>query len=198
VGLALLLSGCAGTRYRYLSSTSTRTFLKVPSGWQVYPQHQILAHLDVAVPLAAKRRPLPFYVIFDADPAPSLDHDLATARYPLGEVRVRTLSADEHDSFSMASLRNESIPIDQLLQSDPNAVNVVAPPSLITHGGLRGSHLEYTVHTASASFTVDQIGMVDAPTHTVWFLIVGCSTTCYRNNEAAIHRVADSWTVRGK
>src|ERR1700676_2735979 len=84
VCLALLLSGCAGTRYHYLSSSSTGTFLKIPSGWRVYQQPQILAHLDSVAPSATKRQPLSFYVIFDADPAPSLDHDISTAGHPVG------------------------------------------------------------------------------------------------------------------
>src|ERR1700682_1354147 len=105
-GLALLLSSCGGSRYHYLSSTATQTFLKVPSSWQVFQQKQILAHLDITDPSATQRQPLPFYVVFDADPSPSLDHDV-TGKYPLGVVRVRTLSSQERDSFSMASLRNE-------------------------------------------------------------------------------------------
>src|SRR5579859_60659 len=196
--LALLLSSCGGSRYHYLSSTSTHTFLKVPSSWQVFQQKQILAHLDVTDPTAAPQRPFPFFVVFDADPSPFLDHNVR-GNYPLGVVRVRTLSADERDTFSMASLRNEFVPVDQVLQSDPNAVSALTPPTSITHGGLRGSHLEFTVQVPSGgSFTYDQIGLVDAATHTVWLLVVGCNTTCYRSNEATIHRVADSWTVKGK
>jgi hypothetical protein len=198
VCLTLLLSGCAGTRYRYLSSTSTGTFLKIPGRWQVYQQSQILAHLDAVDPSVTKRQPLSFYVIFDADPTPSLDHDVATAAYPVGLVRVRNLSAEERDTFSLASLRNETVPVDDLLQSDSNSVNAISPARQITHGGLRGSHLEYGVNTGQTTFAADQIGLVDAATDTVWFLIIGCSTTCYRSNTAAIHRIADSWTVKGK
>src|SRR5579859_28990 len=116
-GLALLLSSCGASRYHFLSNTSTQTFLKVPSSWQVFQQKQILAHLDVTDPSATRRQPLPFYVVFDADPSPSLDHNV-TGKYPLGVVRVRNLSTDEHDSFSLASLRNEYVPVDQVLQSD--------------------------------------------------------------------------------
>jgi hypothetical protein len=197
--LALVLSACAGGRYRYVSSSSTETFLKVPSSWRVYSQGQILAHVDAADPSVQPRKPLPFFVVFDAAPSPSLDHDVTSAAYPFGMVRVRTLAADEQDTFSLSSLRNEVVNVDQLEQADSTSVTPLKPAQLITRRSLRGSHLEYTVDASGgASFTVDQVGLVDSSTHTVWFVIVGCTTSCYRANTAAIRRVIDSWTVQGK
>jgi hypothetical protein len=182
-----------------VSSTGTRTFFKVPSGWRVYSQNQILAHVDATDPSVQPRKPLAFFVIFDAAPSPSLDHDVTAAAYPFGMVRVRTLSTAEQDSFSLASVRNEVVNVDQLAQSDSNAISPLRPAALITRGDLRGSHLEFTVHGPGASnFTVDQVGLVDPATHTLWFAIVGCATSCYRANAPAIRRVIDSWTVERK
>ena len=114
-------------------------------------------------------------------------------------ARVRTLAANEHDSYSLASLRNEVINFDQLLQADPNAVQSLAAPKMMIHQGMRGTHLEYIVHNQDGtSFSVDQVGFVDAATQTVWILLVGCEATCYAQNRATIHRVVDSWTVKGK
>jgi hypothetical protein len=196
---ASVLSTCTGTKYNYVASTSTGTFFKVPGNWRVYRQQQILAHENAIDPAAASRPNFPFFVILDGDPAPSLDHDVTVANFPFGLARVRHLSVDEHDNFSLASLRNEVVNVDQLAASNANAVNVVRPTKLLVHGGLRGSQLEFTVHaSATNSFTVDQVGFVDAPTRTVWLLIIGCSTACYKANAASIHRIVDSWTVRAK
>jgi hypothetical protein len=195
----LLLSACGGTKYHFVSSTSTETFLKVPSDWHVFSQPQILAHLDASDPTAKPRRKAPFFVIFDADPAPSLNHDPSSARYPFGLVRVRHLASDEQDSYSLASLRNEVLNVDQLQQASAGSVVAINPARLLTHRNLRGTHLEYTVHAPDGSnFTVDQVAFVDSPTHTVWLLFIGCATTCYRAHTASIHRVADSWIVKGK
>jgi hypothetical protein len=32
----------------------------------------------------------------------------------------------------------------------------------------------------------------------VWFLIVGCTSTCYQRYSGDIHRIVDSWIVEGK
>jgi hypothetical protein len=195
----MVLSACGGSQYHFISSTSTQTYLKVPSGWHVYSQPQILAHLDAADPTAKPRHKAPFFVILDGDPAPSLDHDPRSSRYPFGLVRVRSLASSEQDTYSLQSLRNEVLNVDQLQQASPDAVAAIGPGRLITHGNLRGTHLEYTVHGPDGSnFTVDQVGFIDSPTRTVWFLFIGCATACYRTNAASIHRVADSWIVKGK
>jgi hypothetical protein len=197
--LLFLLPACRSTSYHYISSTSTQTFLKVPSDWHVFSQPQILSHLDASDPAAKPRVKAPFFVIIDGDPTPSLDHDPRSAHYPFGLVRVRKLGSTEQDTYSLQSLRNEVLNVDQLQQSSPDAIAALGPAKLLTHGNLRGTHLEYTVHLPDGSnFTVDQVGYVDSATRTVWFLFISCATTCYRTNAASIHRVADSWIVKGK
>lgn len=194
---ALLMSACAGTGYSYVSSTSTRTFFKVPEGWRVFHRDQITSAQPGTSP--AQLRSVPFIVIVDGDPRPSLGHDLQTAQYPFGIARVRYLDLTEHDGYSLATLRNEIIHVDDLLSADANSIQVIAAPKLIVHGGLRGSRLAYSVHPASGpSFTAQQIGLVDSATHTVWFLLVGCQSQCYDRYRSTISRVVDSWTVKGK
>jgi hypothetical protein len=196
---AAVLGGCRGSGYTYVTSASTGTFFKLPEGWKVYNQGDVLTHTGQAGTTSSGPRRLPFFVVFDADPKPSLDHKLSVSTHPFGLARVRSLSADEHDSYSLASLRNEVVNVDQLIQTDPNSVEVVAPPKLLVRRGMRGTHLEYTVHNPDGTaFSVDQLGFVDAATRTVWILLVGCNAPCYAQNKAAINRVADSWTVEGK
>ena len=92
---------------------------------------------------------LRYLAIFDADPTPSLDHDLQTADHPFGVVRVRSLDIEERDTFSLAALRNEVIPIDEILDKELGDVEVVAGPHTITQkDGLRGTRIVYTVQGA--------------------------------------------------
>lgn len=197
-GLATFLvttvaAGCATTRYTYVSSTATQTFFKVPSSWRVFSQTQTRHDLSLT-----GSGSFPFLSLFDADPHPSETHDISSADHPFGLARVRTLSLQEHDEFSFMTLRNEVFKIDDAINADPNSVDVLTA-KLVVHDGLRGSHLEYTVHPPDGpSFSVDQVGLVDTPTHQVWFLAVGCQADCYHANAGAIHRIVDSWTVEGK
>ena len=193
VVVSLLGVSCAGSGATYVTSRSTGTFLKVPDGWKVFKQDEIRSRVDTG-----GSPPYPFLAAFDADPRPSLAHTFSDARYPWGLVRVRDLGLAEHDAFSLASLRNEVVHVDDLEQSDPSAVQVLSPPKLVTHRGLRGTRLEYSVHADGTEFTVVQAGYVDEATHRVWLLILGCDTSCFHRNSTAIHRVADSWIVQGR
>jgi len=190
------LASCAGTSYHYVSNNATGTFFKVPSSWKVFGKAQVLADPGQLGPRGASSDR--FLVEFDASPHPAAGHDFVSSAYPFGIARVRPLSLQEHDQYSLAALRNEVVPVDNLLNQDPNSVQVVSAPKLLTHNGLRGTELEYSVHVNSATFTVEQIGYVDTPTKTVWYLIVGCTVSCYQHYSGDIHRVVASWLVEGK
>jgi hypothetical protein len=192
----VLLASCVGSSYHYVSSSSTGTFFKVPSSWKVYGKSQVLADPGQLGPRGSSSDR--FLVEFDGSPQPNAGHDFVTSSAPFGIARVRQLSLQEHDQYSLAALRNEVLPVDNLLNQDPNAVQVRSPPKLLTHRGLRGTRLEYSVHVNSTTFTVEQIGYVDTPTENVWYLIVGCTLTCYQRHSGDIHRVIDSWIVEGK
>jgi len=191
-GTIMLVVSCGGSGSTYVSSPSTHTFLKVPAGWRVFRQSEIRTQTS-----AVASPPFPFLAVIDADPKPSIDHSFSDGRYPFGLVRVRDLGLAEHDAFSLASLRNEVVKVDDILQNDSTAVSVLGTPKLLTHKGLRGTKLEYSVRLNGTDFTVSQTGFVDGPTRRVWLLILGCESSCFRRNAAAIHRVADSWIVQG-
>lgn len=193
--LVVGLAACAGSGYTFVSSKSTRTFLKVPDSWKVFDKEAVLSHPS---PYLVSDKADRFLVAFDADPKPSLKHSFVTGDYPFGQVRVRELDLSEHDQYSFSTLRNEFIPLDSLLEQNQKSVELLAPARLLTHQGLRGSQLEYAVHLSKSTFSVSQVGFVDPATHTVWFIAVGCSDKCYRAHKAAIHRVIESWTVEGK
>jgi hypothetical protein len=73
---------------------------------------------------------------------------------------------------------------------------VTQPKSIVKPHGLHGSRLVYSVVTHDGSFTVDQTGLVDAGTHTLYFFIVGCESQCFAQNRRTISQVADSWTIK--
>ncbi|MDQ4097998.1 MAG: hypothetical protein M3144_09050 [Actinomycetota bacterium] len=195
VAAAVLLTGCAGSGYTYVQSSANKTYFKVPEEWRVYNKDQVLG-LDRRRPSQEADPGLRYLAVFDADPNPSLEHDLQTATSPFGVVKVRQLSPEERDTFSLQSLRNEVVPIDDILEQEVGQIQLIKEPESIVKGGLRGSRLVYTVLTDNGSFAVDQTGLVDAGTNTLYFFIVGCESECFAANRRTISEVADSWTIK--
>src|SRR5581483_4752410 len=125
---AVALAGCSGSSYHYVSSSATGTFFKVPSAWRVFGKTQVLADPGQLGPRGATSDR--FLVEFDGSPSPNAGHDFITSGYPFGIARVRRLSLQEHDAYSLASLRNEVVPVDNLVNQDPNSVQVKSAPKL--------------------------------------------------------------------
>jgi hypothetical protein len=194
-------SACTGSGYSYVKSSSTRTYFKVPGRWRLYSRDDIIQLQGADLLPKSFKQTFPFFVVFDGSPNPSIRHDLSTATSPFGLARVRKLSLSEHDSFSLQSLRNEIIKIDDLLSNDASSVEVVAPPkAIVLKHGVHGTRLMYTVHPTdgSDSFTVEQIGMTDPTANTVWFLILGCQVKCFSAHRREIDTVVNSWTIQEK
>ncbi len=193
---AVLLGACGGSDYRYIKSSSNGAYFKVPKSWKVYDKDTIVSASGTNLSDSQKST-LRFMVAFDADPEPSLDHDLQTATEPFGLARVRELSAQERLTFSLAALRNEIVPIDQILNEETGDIELLKEPDEIaTEDGARGTRLVYRVTSEDGSFTVDQTGLVDAKTQFVYFFIIGCESSCYDQNKRRISEIADSWTVK--
>ena len=190
------LAGCAGSDYRYVKSSSNNAYFKVPKEWKVFDKDQILGASEEQLSQTESSN-LRFVTIFDGDPNPSLEHELTTAKHPFGLVRVRELTLEERDTFSLSKLRNEVVRIDDILENELGDVELVEEPrSIVKQKGLAGARLVYTVKGPEGSFTVDQTGLVDPGTHVVYFFIVGCESTCFSENRRKISEVADSWTIK--
>lgn len=193
---AMILSACAGSEYRYVKDSSEGAYFKVPRSWKVYDADDIIAASGNQLS-AAQRSTLRFMVAFDGDPTPSLEHDLQTATRPFGLARVRQLAPDERQKYSLIALRNEIVPIDQILEEEAAEIELLADPKEITtKDGFAGTRLIYRVTTGDGSFTVDQTGLMDAATRRVYFFIIGCESRCFDQHRRTITEIADSWTVK--
>jgi hypothetical protein len=198
VAVGVLAAGCGGSGYKYVKSSTNNAYYKIPEDWKLFDKQQVIASTGAQLS-NDEEQGLRYLAIFDADPAPSLDHDLQTADHPYGVVRVRKLDIEERDTFSLAALRNEVIPIDEILDQELGEVEVVGGPFTLTQkDGLRGTRIIYTVQGAQNSFTVDQTGLVDPATNMVYFFIVGCDAECFAANRSTITEIAESWTVEDK
>ena len=76
------------------------------------------------------------------------------------------------------------------------AVELLSTSDVVLPGGFHGLHLEYNVPEGTNYLTVDQIGIVDPQTSTLYLFAIGCEAHCYIDNHRAIDQIASSWTVK--
>ena len=195
---ALLLASCAGTGFRYVKSSETNTYFKVPQEWRLFEEDEIFEHggsrISPQQQEAAKRGQ--WIVAFDADPEPSLSHLLeSTATNPSGFAKVRVLSDRERETYSLSSLRNSVYPIDTL-EDQGQEVEVLSSEDVVTDGGLRGIRIVYNLEQDERFLTVNQTSLVDPSTRLLYVFAIGCEANCYVQNEEVIEEVVDSWTVK--
>lgn len=194
----VLLSGCAGSGYRYVKNSQVKTYFKVPERWTLFNQGQVLANeaSTLTPDQVAAKKATEWVVYFDGNPSPSINHVLDDPPgYPLGLARVRALATKERDDFSLSSLRNEGVTIDQY-----SAADRVVPPSdskeVVRSGGLHGTRQVHTIKVDKGLLTVSRTALVDPGTHLVYLLVIGCESRCYQENRRVIDEVVRSWTVK--
>jgi hypothetical protein len=197
--IALLAGSCAGSGFRYVKDSSDTAIFKLPSAWQVFEEDQILTSAEIVASPQAKQAfaAATWMVAFDAAAAPSLDHLFifaSAADQPTGFAQVRPLGMEERDAFSLADIRNALFDVDgtgggaqaELLSSD----------DLLLDGGYRGLHIVFNVQDGDTFLTVNQVGLVDPGTSTLYLFAIGCEAKCYLDHQGDIDEVASSWTVK--
>lgn len=194
VAFVLLASACGGSGYHYVESRSNGAYFKVPENWKLYGRDDLAGPAPTTAEANAALR---FVTAFDADPEPSVKH-FVNSPHPFGFARVRTISVEDRDTFSLATIRNELLDFDKTIAADPTKITVATRAKLITlPKGTRGTRIVYTVHEDDGqSFTVDQIGLTDPATSKFYFFAIGCEASCYEANRRTITEIADSWTIK--
>jgi hypothetical protein len=199
VAAPFALAACAGTGYHYVKSSENKTYFKVPDSWKLYDQDSVLDALkgSLSEDEIEQRRDTMWTTVFDANPAPTLNH-LGSNRpgFPLGQAVVRPLSPDAADSASLQSLRNIFFNVDDALQN--GTAHVSAYDLVELPGGFHGSHLIARVENKNTSITFNQMALFDQATSKVYAISVYCTTDCYDKYESKIESVINSWTVKDK
>jgi hypothetical protein len=226
--VALLAAGCGNGPYRYvtdshpnlqyqvsipnrdpvaLSVKAASTYLKLPTSWHVFTQLDYLVHEGVAsLPpdqqFDADHKFL--FTPFDGNPAPTLTNvDSLDGAIPSGLEEIVVLNDQERDTFSLSTIRNFSIKVDQA-QTDaqtkkaaPSIRIISENPELVRSGGYHGSEIVYSVNEPDGSTkTVDQVALVDPATRILYVLSIGCEAHCFTYYQSTISTVVQSWTIR--
>lgn len=189
---ALALTACAGSGWTYVSNSDLGVYFKIPQDWTLFDAEDLAAEADADSPPTQSQQ---WVIAFDAAPDASLEHLLSGDNvHPAGLARAKALSDEQRDDYSLSSLRNELVPLDQLAQI-PGAVEVVSSEDLTLRDGLRGEHAVFNLRSGDGTYTLSQTALVDADTRNVYVLAIGCVSDCYERNSDEIRQVTDSWTV---
>jgi hypothetical protein len=176
----------------YLSSSSQGMYLKIPHTWHTYSQTSLKRQGLIT-------SSLPYLVAFDANPKPDTTHLLGSSSYPWGLAEVNGISTSDRLNFSLDSLLNAIIPVDQLQSASASSVSELSPSQVITRGSLRGIKASLRVSlTGQPPLSFEQISLVNAATTKAWVLLLGCSPQCFAQHRGDINRVVNSWIVKAR
>lgn len=200
--IAASLGACGEGKYRYISNSSEKTYLRVPSDWRVFHEDEVLGEDDSLSPQQAQaQKDRQWVVAFDGAPRPALSNVAIPGEYPAGLVRVVELDDQAHDNVSLKLLRAQVFdgtdPIEAQLSGDPN-VEVLANEDVTREGGLRGTHLVVNLRRASGQeyVTTNYTALTDTATRRLFLLSIGCRASCYQQYDDQIEAIVDSWTVK--
>jgi hypothetical protein len=181
-------------------------YFKLPKDWALYNTDDIVRAqaTDQTPEELLTLRQAVWGTGFDGDPKASIDHVSAGRwEHPAGKAQVAVLADDERDQVSLAALRNIIAPIDQDL-ADAKTQNRAPMYDVISQGdaeqgNLHGTRIRLNIKLADGSiYTRDETVLVDPRSRFLYFFVVGCETSCFRQNISTIDRVLKSWTLKEK
>jgi hypothetical protein len=199
---ALLLSACQPSGFTYVRNSEDGAYVKFPSTWHLFKPEDVIGRqaeqAELTPGLAEQLAQEQWAVAFDADPQPSLDHLFVEPNgHVIGLMRVRQLSEEERDEFSLGHLRNEFIRIDEIMQAGVAAIEPLENEDLTTPEGMRGMRLRFNISSPTGQvFTYDQTAYVDAATEKVYLLALGCTVECFEAAQPQIEQITESWTIK--
>jgi hypothetical protein len=206
LGLSLLvMAGCGAPDYTYVTNSTDRTYLRVPSTWQAIDPEALFDALgyDPSQDPTGKAFWLQGY---DADATPSPSHLLGQASdAPAVFVGVRDVPPGAQGSISLDLMRDLWRPVsDSARQQDAqnpasrfSGFSLVSDQVLTPGGGLHGVHTVYRYKIMGGpSQTFDQIVYTNDDSSKIYMFYARCSSPCYEQRQREINAVVSSFTVR--
>ncbi len=203
----VLMAGCAGPAYTYVTNSADHTYLKVPNTWRPIDQKAIDDALGLDTTVADSQRGL-WLAGYDADSAPSPDHLFgAAATAPATLIGVQDVPESARGSYSLDKLRDLFYPVSpagqQQAAADPTSavsdITVMSDDVLTPGTGVRGVHTVFRYRVAKGPLQVmDQTLYLNDDASKLYLFFVRCSTECYQQRQKEITSVVSSFTVREK
>ncbi len=199
ISAGVVVGACGGSDYTYVKNSSQKVYFRIPGDWKFYGADDVIeAQIDAGAftpDQADDFKREQWMVAFDAGRAPKAFVDFLDAQAPRGFARSRALGAEERDTYSLQSLRNEVVDLDQAQAA--GALEVVDFDELEV-GRYHGVHFVVQLRdsTTSKFLTLEQTSLLDLSTKRVHTLVIGCARECFDKHARSIHAVNESWTVR--
>jgi hypothetical protein len=215
--LGVLVPACSPSKYQFESNKQLGVYLKVPRGWNQLSQNDLF-------PLYAQGDKQPseeaFAVLkqvmweraWDSSRAPAVNHFvLGEANAPVARVSVRALTEEQRRTVSIETLRNltlggysENLEGFKELVRNPGTSELVSADFVplqdeeLNPDGYFGVRQLFEARNSEdqSLYVIGFIGLLDVAHTRLYTLTVHCNRRCYVENESAIQKVLDSFTVR--
>ena len=203
--LVALLAGCGAPEYTYVTNSTDRTYLKVPTSWRPIDDKAMNDAIGFDPTLTEEERGL-WFEAYDADAEPSPMHLFGpSAAAPAAFVGVQQIPESARGQFSLDRLRDLFYPVSPSAQEaaemDPTSgvtdLTLVADEVLTPGNGLRGVHSVFRYRVGDGPMQMmDQTAYLNDDASKLYMFFVRCSTECYEQRQKEIGNVVSSFTVR--
>ena len=205
VAALMALVGCGAPEYTYVTNSTDRTYLKVPTTWRPIDEKAMDDAIGFDPTLSEEERGL-WFEGYDADTAPSPTHLFGpSAAVPAAFVGVQQVPEAARGQFSLDRLRDLFYPVSPSAQEaaslDPTggvSDFVLVTDEVLTPGnGLRGVHSVFRYRVGEGPMQMmDQTAYLNDDASKLYMFFVRCSTECYEQRQKEIGNVVSSFTVR--
>jgi hypothetical protein len=197
VAAAMLVTGglAACSSNHIVSSSAQQFYASVPSGWKVFGSASLKN--DNALHSLISTPPQ-FLAVASASPRARVSDVFTSSKYPWAIALVRPLSQSEQTQLSLESLSDVLVPVDELSQLGDN-VTMLSQPTEQVNGSLRGIVLSVQLQGPSGGqIAYQQSTWVNGATSKIWLLMVGCSPSCFQQQQSVISSVMNTFYVTDK
>jgi len=205
VAALMALVGCGAPEYTYVTNSTDRTYLKVPTTWRPIDEKAMDDAIGFDPTLSEEERGL-WFEGYDADVAPSPVHLFGpSAAVPAAFVGVQQVPEAARGQFSLDRLRDLFYPVSPSAQEaaslDPTggvSDFVLVSDEVLTPGnGLRGVHSVFRYRVGDGPMQMmDQTAYLNDDASKLYMFFVRCSTECDEQRQKEIGTVVSSFTVR--
>jgi hypothetical protein len=197
---------CGGSGYQYVQNDDLGVYAKLPDGWTVYDERELLASVgdfesadDPALDRAASQL---WFRGFDSSSEPTVEGSFVLdGEEPHGYLQVQPLTAEQREQVNVATLRslaNDGVdPVAAMRQDPTGDIGVLRDEAVEFDGGYHGVHTVFSKSADGGSSVVDQTVVLNSTSSVLFIFIVACDQRCYtQTHKDEIADIVDSWTIQ--
>jgi len=200
-----LLAGCGAPSWTYVTNSTDRTYLKVPTSWKQVDPAEVKNQLGVE---PAKDSTEGVWIqAYDSDAQPSLNHIIGeSAESPAILVTVQPIPEKSRGQISLDTVRDFIYPVSDTArqtmqlggqQSGLTGFTLLGDEVLTPGEGIRGVHTVFSYRVNGGEPQIfDQTGYLNDDASKLYLALARCSAGCFEKRQSEIDGVVTSFTVR--